>query len=96
MVIVVRLHIAIIPDAAQRRSGIHNPCASDEMLRVMDSGFAPSARPGMTIDGLREPHHVSPARRSRCGNGNSMTLSGAGSAASSSTLRMVADQSSSP
>jgi tripartite-type tricarboxylate transporter receptor subunit TctC len=51
-----------IPDAAQRRSGIHNPCADDETLRIMDSGFAPIAcrrrtktrlwaRPGMTLRG---------------------------------------------
>jgi hypothetical protein len=41
-------HLGVIPDAAKRRSGIHNPCADYETLRVMDSGFAPSARPGMT------------------------------------------------
>jgi hypothetical protein len=35
----------VIPDAAQRRSGIHNPCADDETLRVMDSGFALTRAP---------------------------------------------------
>jgi hypothetical protein len=35
------------PSAA--RAGIHNPCADDEVLRLMDSGFAASRRlPGMT------------------------------------------------
>jgi hypothetical protein len=33
----------VIPDAAKRRSGIHNPCAG-----VMDSGFLASLGPGMT------------------------------------------------
>jgi len=53
---------AVIPDAAisaitrvfdalWRRSGIHNPCADNLALRVMDSGFALSARPGMTAEG---------------------------------------------
>jgi tripartite-type tricarboxylate transporter receptor subunit TctC len=45
---------AVIPDAAKRRSGIHNPSANDETLWVMDSGFAPPARPGMTRRGCAE------------------------------------------
>jgi hypothetical protein len=32
--------LSVIPDAAERRSGIHNACATDFTLRVMDSGFA--------------------------------------------------------
>jgi hypothetical protein len=45
-------HLSIvIPDAAQRRSGIHIPCANYfGKTGVMDSGFAPSARPGMTVE----------------------------------------------
>ena len=39
----------VIPDAAQRRSGIHTPGADDNSeTRVMDSGLRPSAGPGMT------------------------------------------------
>ena len=36
----------VIPEAAKRLSGIHTPGAESE-TGVMDSGFAPSARPGM-------------------------------------------------
>src|SRR5207237_250826 len=44
---------SVIPDAAQRRSGIHTPGADgDGKTGVMDSGFAPSARPGMTAQGV--------------------------------------------
>jgi hypothetical protein len=33
------------------RAGIHSPCAADEMLRVMDSGFTRYARvPEMTAE----------------------------------------------
>jgi tripartite-type tricarboxylate transporter receptor subunit TctC len=39
-------------DALWRRSGIHNPSADNETLRVMDSGFRPSAGPGMTLRGF--------------------------------------------
>ncbi|HET7850381.1 MAG TPA: class I tRNA ligase family protein, partial [Pseudolabrys sp.] len=40
---------SVIPDGAQRRSGIHTPGADgDGKTGVMDSGLAPSARPGMT------------------------------------------------
>jgi tripartite-type tricarboxylate transporter receptor subunit TctC len=36
------------PMTGSARAGIHNPCADDVTLRVMDSGFGPSGRPGMT------------------------------------------------
>ena len=34
------LLLMVIPDAPKARSGIHNPCADDFTLRVMNSGFA--------------------------------------------------------
>ena len=44
---------SVIPDGAQRRSGIHTPGADDHgKTWVMDSGLAPSARPGMTRKNL--------------------------------------------
>ena len=40
---------AVIPEAAKRLSGIHTPSAEDQgETGVMDSGFPPSAGPGMT------------------------------------------------
>src|SRR5437870_3903491 len=33
---------------SEARAGIHNPCTDDYTLRVIDSGFARSARPRMT------------------------------------------------
>src|SRR3954447_25110856 len=39
----------VIPEAAQRLSGIHDPCiGSHGKTGVMDSGLATSSRPGMT------------------------------------------------
>src|SRR5688500_15649175 len=40
------------PMTGSASAGIHNPCADDLMLRSMDSGLGPSARPGMTWKGL--------------------------------------------
>jgi valyl-tRNA synthetase len=58
----------VIPDAAQRRSGIHASADTNAKPVVMDSGLAPSAHPGMTardsllaltqwpkLDGLEDP-----------------------------------------
>ena len=48
---------SVIPEAAQRLSGIHTPGAEGEgETGVMDSGFAPSARPGMTEESVAAPH----------------------------------------
>src|SRR5437868_1458290 len=42
--------LAVIPEAAKRLSGIHNrDTLRIARLVVMDSGLAPSARPGMTV-----------------------------------------------
>jgi ribonucleoside-diphosphate reductase alpha chain len=41
---------SVIPDAAKRRSGIHNAGAQVETAAAMDSGLAPSSRPGMTYE----------------------------------------------
>ena len=42
---------AVIPEAAQRLSGIHNPGAEGQgEAGIMDSGLAPAARPGMTAE----------------------------------------------
>ena len=44
----------VIPDAAQRRSGIQ----TNAQASLLDSGFAPSARPGMTFDVESYEHAV--------------------------------------
>ncbi len=58
---------AVIPDAAQRRSGIHTPGVGDESeAGVMDSGFAPSARPGMTEESAAPLGAPSTQRKNIC------------------------------
>jgi DNA helicase-2/ATP-dependent DNA helicase PcrA len=56
----------VIPEAAKRLSGIHTPGAEDEgETGVMDSGFRPSAGPGMTEESAARPAPTpsSPGRR---------------------------------
>ncbi len=56
----------VIPEAAQRLSGIHTPGAEDEgETGVMDSGFAPSARPGMTEENAARPGNDSGENEAR-------------------------------
>src|SRR5690242_14582961 len=62
---------SVIPEAAQRLSGIHNH-SSFRIARVafMDSGLAPAARPGMSshpLDNRRRSHAGADAERHQRG-----------------------------